>query len=240
MKLDVVSPKENFKGMSYSDWISIWANWLWSADPDNYDGGDMLFLRGNIDYGPVGGIVGAPRFIDSKSIYDRTGEKGETINEKTGILIPILTSHLNCGGIFDGKKICTREKLRFCINKDIDRMYTVWANILNNGNKKPTRIVKNIREFKVQSQVFKFSIPTDSLLNAKSEMPDEVGEYESIVGGYFLILRSLPRTSYRIMFGGRGPGTYYTNAIYDIRVDGRKKERLVDLSGHNSPVTFKV
>lgn len=240
MKPDVVFPNENFNGMSYGEWISNWANWLWSADPDNYDGGDMLFLRGNINYGPVGGIVGGPRFIDTKSFYDRTGDKGETINKDTGILIPILTSQLNIGSIFDGKKIYTREKLRYYVNKDIDRMHSVWASILSSGSKRPMKIVKNIRVFKVQSQVFKFSIPNDSLLNTKSEMPEEVGEYESIVGGYFIILRSLPRSSYRIIFGGKGPGTYYTNAIYDIKVEGRKKERLLDLSGANSPVPTKI
>ena len=240
MKLDVVSPNENFKGMSYSDWISIWANWLWSADPDNYDGGDMLFLRGNINYGPVGGIEGAPRFIDTKSFYDRTGDKGETINEKTGILIPILTSQLNIESNFDGKKISTREKLRYYVNKDIDRMHSVWANILNNGNKRPLKIVKNIRAFKVQSQVFKLSIPNDSLLNTKSEEPEVVGEHESIVGGYFVILKSLPPSSYHLIFGGRGPGTYYTNSIYEIKVEGRKRERLLDLSGTSSPIPIKI
>jgi hypothetical protein len=240
MKLDVVSPNENFKGMSYSDWTSIWANWLWSADPDNYDGGDMLFLRGNINYGPVGGIVGAPRFTDTKSFYDRTGDNGEKINEKTGILVPILTSQLNIGSIFDGKKISSREKLRYYVNKDIDRMYSAWATILHNGDKKPVKIVTNMRAFKVQSQVFKFSIPNDSLLNTKSEMPEEVGEYDSIVGGYFIILRTLPPSSYRIVFGGKGPGTYYTNAVYDIKVEGRKKERLVDLSGPNLPLPINI
>ena len=55
------------------------------------------------------------------------------------------------------------------------------------------KIVKNIRAFKVQSQIFKFSIPSDSLLNTKSEDSEEVGRHtESIVGGYFILLRSLP------------------------------------------------
>ena len=234
MKLDIVPPNENFKGMSYGDWISVWANWLWSADP-NYDGGDMLFLRGNINYGPVGGIAGAPRFIDRKDFYDRTGDKGETINKKTGILIPILTSQLNLGSIFDGKKISSREKQRYYLNKDMDRMYSVWATILINRDKKAMKIVRNIREFRVQSHLFKFSMPSNSLLNAKSEVPEEVGEFESLVGGYFIIIRALAPSSYRIIFGGSGPGTYYTNAIYDIRVEGGRKERLVDLSGEGSP-----
>jgi hypothetical protein len=239
MNLDVVSPNENFKGMSYGDWISIWANWLWSADPD-YDGGDMLLLRGNINYGPVGGIVGGPRFTDRKTYYDRTGYKGETINKKTGILIPILTSQLNIGCIFDGKKITSSEKLRYYLNKDIDRMNSLWATILINRDKRPKKIVKNIKEFRVQSSLFKFTMPSNSVLNARGEVPQEFGEFESIVGGYFIILRSLIPSSYRIVFGGSGPGTYYTNAIYDIRVEGSKNEHLIDLSGAASPVPVKV
>jgi hypothetical protein len=77
-------------------------------------------------------------------------------------------------------------------------------------------------------------------LNAKSEVPEEVGEFESIVGGYFIIIRALAHSSYRIIFGGSGPGTYYTNAVYDIRVEGRRKQRLVDLSGDGSAIPTNI
>ena len=53
MKIDVVRPTENFRGMSYSEWATIWSNWLFSEDPDTYDGGNILFLRGNVSYKPV-------------------------------------------------------------------------------------------------------------------------------------------------------------------------------------------
>jgi hypothetical protein len=36
MKIDVVRPTENFRGMSYSEWTTIWSNWLFSEDPDTY------------------------------------------------------------------------------------------------------------------------------------------------------------------------------------------------------------
>src|SRR5690348_17311182 len=101
MKLDVVSPNENYKGMSYGQWAAIWANWLMCKDPDYYNGDDILFLRGNVNYGPVGNIEGSPRFIDPKGVYKRLGKEGVTIFEQTAILIPIVTVEYWIGGMFD-------------------------------------------------------------------------------------------------------------------------------------------
>ena len=64
MSIEVVSPNENFGGMSYGEWAIEWNKWLFSEDPDTYDGGNVLFLRGNVDYRPVGKEPGSPRYVD--------------------------------------------------------------------------------------------------------------------------------------------------------------------------------
>ena len=83
--------------MSYSEWVMTWCNWLYSEDPDRNNGGDIIFLRGNVNYLPVNDSGIGPRFIDPKAIYDRTGEDGLTIFERTAILVPVIVGMLIVG-----------------------------------------------------------------------------------------------------------------------------------------------
>ena len=89
--------------MSYSEWLMTWCNWLFSEDPDTYDGGDIVFLRGNVDYLPVNDSGKGPRFIDPEAIYDRTGQNGQIVFERTAILVPVIV-----GMLIEGD--CMREK----------------------------------------------------------------------------------------------------------------------------------
>ena len=70
LKLDIVLPSENFRGISYGEWAAIWYQWLVSEDPTYY-GENILFLRGNINYKPIGGNEGGPRYLDPKAVYYR-------------------------------------------------------------------------------------------------------------------------------------------------------------------------
>ena len=155
MKIDVVPPSENFKGMSYGDWAVLWSNWLLSEQPDNYDGGDILFLRGNVDYKPLRGASGAPRHSDPKGVYDRTGSMGEKIFEGTAIFFPVINALLSTGELYDGRLIKGEEDMRFAARKDINEGWTMWANIQRIGDKKAIKIVKNLRDYKVESPQFK-------------------------------------------------------------------------------------
>ena len=105
MKIDVVPPSENFRGMSYGNWAALWSRWLLSEEPDNYAGGDVLFLRGNVDYKPLRGATGGPRHSDPKGIYNRTGSKGEKIFEGTAIFFPVVNALLSIGELYDGRLI---------------------------------------------------------------------------------------------------------------------------------------
>ena len=54
------------------------------------------------------------------------------------------------------------------------------------------------------------------------------GLYDTVVGGFFVIIRSLPRGKYRVEFGGEGRGNYSTNSIYDVVVEGIRKNMTID------------
>src|SRR5215813_5690291 len=150
--------------MSYSQWAIIWCNSLLSEEPDSYDGGDILYLRGNVNLKPVGGLEGGPRHLAQKGIYDRTGRGGERILEGTSVLIPVIVSMLSIGDIYEGTKMRTPQQLWYSSNIDTERGDSMWAIIMKKGEKRIYRIVKNIRNYKVVTPVFRLIVPDNSKL----------------------------------------------------------------------------
>jgi hypothetical protein len=238
MLIDVAPPDRNFRGLSYGEWITVWNNWLLSRDPDSYDGGDVLFLRGNINYKPVSEAKRAPRHIDPHGIYDRTGDQGEQVFEGTAIFFPVIDSMMKIGDMYDGKVMKKIEELRLAVNKDINEGGPMWATIMKKGGSKASKIVKNIEEYRVESTYFKLHIPEDSLLKDKTEYVSRPGVYDAVSGGYFIMIGSLPSGLYRINFGAKGRGVYRTNAVYDILVQGRRKGQIVDKSNFTVPLKW--
>jgi hypothetical protein len=231
MNIDVVKPQENFRGLPYGHWFARWNNWLVSPDPDYYDGGEIFYLRGNLDYRPATNGIEYPRFIDPEGIYERMGENGYRIYEDTSLFIPIITSSYNLGIVLDGVRKETEEEIRRYINKDIDRGHDMWAMIKRSNAPKASKIVNNLKDYRVESPVFKLVVPPNSKLNKHQYLQDEPGIYDAVVGGYCLIIRSLPKGSFRINFGARGSGDYGTNAVYDVIVEGRRPVTVRDSSG---------
>lgn len=236
MKIPVVKPTENFRGMSYSEWAKVWCNWLLSEDPDTYSGGDMLFLRGNVNFKPVGNLKDGPRHVAQRGIYDRTGNAGEKIFEGTSIMIAVIVSMLSIGDIYEGTKMRTPQQLWYYSNLDIDRSTSMWASIMKKEDKQPYRIVKDIKNHRVATPLFRLIVPDDSKLMNKIDIPIKPGHYDTVIVGFFILIKSLPPSVYRINFGGQ-IGEYYTNSLYDIVVHGRRRNSLKDDS--NRVVTFR-
>jgi hypothetical protein len=225
-KVDIVPVSENFRGLSYGQWATLWDNWLMSEDPDNTNRKDILFLRGNLDYRSVASVNGVPRFLDPRSALTKTGKDAEMIFENTAILIPVLTARYSIGDIYDGRKINNEYELRDAVNRDTDESFGIWATIKD--GKKTSRIVRDLNAYRIESPLFKLCISSNSKLRLKTEDPTEPGIYDSVVGGFFVIIRSLPAGKYRIHFGGQGSGNYSTNSIYDIAVAGKRKGSTKD------------
>ena len=228
MKIDIIFPSETFRGMSYGDWIAAWHQWLVSDDP-TYNGEDILFLRGNVNYMPIGNKEGGPQYLDPKAVYDRTKDNGEIIYECTAILIPILTSHFYIGDFYNGRKIISIPYLRYVTNKDTDGG-SVWATIMKKGYK-ATRIVSDLKEYRFESPLYLLSIPRNSKLRKKMDYPPNPGSYHAITVGYFIIIKSLPIGTYRLKFGGTNGSGYHTNSLYDIKVIKKTKDNVIDKSG---------
>jgi hypothetical protein len=215
--------------MSYSEWVMTWCNWLFSEDPDTYDGGDICFLRGNVDYLPVNGSGNGPRFIDPKGIYDRTGQNGQIIFEETAILIPVIVGMLMVGELYEGKILNTPEQLRYSANLEFRKCGPLWATIMKKGDAKTHQIVNNLKKFYVTTPLFKLNIPESSFLKDKADLEYNPGIFDMVAAGVFLLISSLPPSTYRINFGGV-TGAYHTDSVYDITIQGKRKQTLMDIS----------
>jgi hypothetical protein len=229
LRANVVRPSETFLGMSYSDWVTTWCNWLFSEDPDTYDGGDIVFLRGNVNYLPVNETGVGPRFLDPKAIYDRTGKNGQTIFERTAILISVIVEMLIVGELYEGKVLRTPEQLRYSANLDIRKCGPIWATIMKKGDSKALKIVNNLKKYYIATPLFKLNVLERSSLKDKADNLYYTGIHDTVAAGIFLLIKSLPPSTYRINFGGV-TGAYHTDSIYDITIQGKRKETMEDVS----------
>jgi hypothetical protein len=218
MRIGIVRPYENFGGMSYGQWAAEWNKWLFSEAPDTYDGGNVLFLRGNVDYRPISTKKDSPRYADRNAIYDRTGRKGESILQGTAIFIPVITTVSFIGDNYEGKILRNEKDVRYYVNKDTNDTLKMWAAIKKKGDKDASSLVKNLEDYRFESPLFKLDVPKASFLRERMELIIKPGVYDAITSGYFIMIKSLPPAIYRINFGGEGMGIYVTNSVYDIEV----------------------
>jgi len=231
MKLNVLPKSETFKGLSYGEWTAIWTNWFLSRDVDIYDGQDILFLRGDVNYKPVSEVEGAIRYQDPDSFLDMTGQKGQKILEGTSILIPISVSYNAIGCYFEGKAIENELELRNAVNGDLDNVRTLLATVTVNSTKKSIKLVPNLGSYRFESPLFKLRVPKDSGLNNLVDEPLKPGIYDAVAAGYFVLIRGLTPSTYRIVFGSEGPGEYATRSVYDVVVFPDKRKKPQDISG---------
>jgi hypothetical protein len=231
MKISVLHHSETFNGLSYGEWAAIWTNWFISKDVDSYNGEDILFLRGNVDYKPVSEVEGAIRYQDPDSYLDMTGKKEQKILEGTSILIPISVSYNAIGCYFEGKSIDNELEVRKAVNGDLDNVRTLWATVTMNNSKKSMRLVPNLGSYRFESPLFKLRVPKDSALNNLVDEPLKPGIYDAVAAGYFVLVKGLTPSTYRIVFGSEGPGEYATRSVYDVVVFPDKRKRPLDISG---------
>ena len=217
----VLQPSENFRGISYGDMIARWHSWLMSANPDNYNFGDILFMRGSIGY------------HDRKDVY--YFKPNVVISEGTAILIPVVTTIFNYGDSDQGKQINDELSLRQAIKDHVNAAGPFWATLeeINNSTKLLKKIVCNLELFRVESPIFQLVIsPKNPFLNKMYE-PLFPGSHTALGSGYFLLLHNLLPGKYRIRFGGNGMYNFYTDALYEITITDRHKVKK-DISGQNT------
>ena len=93
-------------------------------------------------------------------------------------------------------------------------------------------IVSNLLDYRFESPLYLLSVPKNSKLRKKMDVPPKVGNYYAITVGYFIIIKTLPVGTYTLVFGGSNGNAYHTNALVDIKVIRRRKEKTVDKSNY--------
>jgi hypothetical protein len=214
----VVKISETYKGLSYADIIVRWQRWLLSERPDQRQHGDILFLRGSVGY-----------HHSSFNYF----ESSVTISDGIAILVPIVTTHYNLGECYKGLIINDEFYLRKTVKEHIDAAGPFWATLEKNDNSSMVfKLVPNLESFRVESMPFELNISKENPFLDKMDEPNIPGNYTGLVGGFFVLLRDLPASSYKIRFGGYGMGGFYTEAVYKITIRP-KKMTVKDVSGPN-------
>jgi hypothetical protein len=226
----ILPPEQNFRGISYGNWSALWWNWLLSKDPDYYNGHEILFLRGNVNYGPVGGVKGAPRDLGRARCYDKTRDKGEKIWSGTPIFFPVINAAYCLGDVYEGIKLTEEEDLRYAARKDIMEggdMRVEVSSVIDTRH----RIVNNLKEYLIESPLFDLTVSSKSKLRYKMENMLRPGKYKCVTVGYYILIKYLCPGKYHLEFEAKGRGSYYTQSLYDITVRGRKRDFVKDVSG---------
>lgn len=212
----VVKTSENYRGLSYGDIIVTWQRWLLSEYPDQNQFGDILFLRGNLGY------------YDSNSKYFNCFTE---ISEGMSILVPIVTTHFTIGESYKGTIISNEFYLRKAVREHVDAAGPFWATLEKMGkNHKVFRLVPNLESFRVESMPFELDVSEENPFLDKMDEPNYPGKYTALVAGYFVLLRDLPVSLYRIRFGGYGMDNFYTDSLYEINIISKEMTHK-DLSG---------
>ena len=72
-------------------------------------------------------------------------------------------------------------------------------------DKKSSPIVDDINDYRIESPMYNLIIGSRARFRNVAEAPSDPGDINGIIGGFFLILRSIPLGKYRIKFGGEWP-----------------------------------
>ena len=231
LRYNVHPINENYKGRSYGDLVATWSNWLFSDQTDYTEANDILFLRGSIgDY------------QDLDKFYNKTDLNAETIYRGTAVLLPIICTYLTIGSHYEGSRIESEVGLRNAVNRTVLAGGAAWAKIkLLNDTGDSQDIVSNLLDYYVETPLFRLFVSEQSQLRDKIDEPLEPGVYDAITGGYFVLLKDFDSDIYRIRFGGKGKGNYFTDSIYDIMIldSGRQTPREAFLGTTTKPMLPK-
>ena len=106
---------------------------------------------------------------------------------------------------------------------------------MKKGEAKAHKIVNNLKKYYIATPLFKLNVPESSFLKDRVDIPYAPGIYDMVAAGIFLLINSLSPSTYRINFGGI-IGAYHTDSVYDITIQGKRKETLEDISARRRTV----
>lgn len=241
----VMGVDETYHGMTYSDLIQDWHNWVFSHQPDDQVDPDLTYLRGDMLGDPIYpqqyGLDPSDFSVveDVRTVYDRRGVKGLTITDKTAIFFPVYGSNFVVGDVYKGKRLETTNECRINAREEFKFVSKVWAvyRDLKNGESRP--IVKkkgekpaNLFDFYAECTAFDLSVSAGNRVNREAGFYLQgQKQYESVAVGIFLLMFGFTAGAhFQLDYGGLSGFEYNTRAIYDIKVVSGSDQRDKDIS----------
>ena len=259
MAIKILEPNQNFRGMSYGDWIEVWSNWLFSSYPNYVPDEDILFCRGFLEYSGSAYDITQQQYIieaptkppgskPTKNII-RTTEKRLLLNKDedseevdlsdvvptgTAIFFPLLTAMYSIGHTFEGRTLDNEFDVRRAVMKDTYESREVFFKL-----RKPKGELRrlDLLEYRFETRLFPIRISDSSPFIGYHFEDIQPGTFESVAGGYFVIVTDLPKGEYTFEFGGKGRDGYRTRTIHRVVVREERRNLIRDSSAL-SPVTL--
>jgi hypothetical protein len=207
---DYVQINENFRGMTLSNWLGEWLQWLHGATVEyTAQPGEILHTRGGLSYQYEGGIVGGPRKqIDTKHT------EIVNITEKVPIYINILTSFYFIGENHPRGNLATlTEVMAACID-DFQRS-RINTETIQKDKGEPVKLDHNL----VQANDISLRVHPNSLLAESFEMPVEKGaDLKGCAITFMCLIKKLPPGKYTVATSNTGVRGYKSESEYTINV----------------------
>lgn len=238
----IEDPYFNYKGKSYSEWVTEWFNWFLSADADKRSFGPVVFLRSkglpsintgaNIPDVPdqqIGGqypdaVSSDPGYLGLRTYVNdanvKVGKDRLQISENQAVLCPIIV----------GYELVPPSR-------DWGTLREFIGSLIDNGDNPPglnqltingknVQLPKNrkMEDFRIATPIFTAIVPDVEFGRSVKdflETPTPTGIYPAMVEGYFVMLR-FDVGRYWIHSWASGPretaGPYFSELIYQIEV----------------------
>ena len=234
----ILQPNETLRGLGYGDYAQRHLEHVASEKPDSFnkDSG-ILFLRSSIieSYTSESVIGSLRKFTDEKIQLIRTHPFSQVISTEDAICVSPLFSCFSKGQEYFGEKLDSIEGVYEAARRDMRSSPAIFLRITPPGGEPQT--VKEMESYWVETRPFNLSVPENSRLGRFFSPPLIAGtEYkDTVVVGYFVILKNLSEGYWNFVYGGIGTNDYITYANMDVLVQEGKINFPVDISRKIDP-----
>ena len=222
MSVDInyVGMNENLRGMTASDWLAEWVQWLHGVSVD-YRGrpGEILHTRGGLSYSYVAGAQGGRRV---QLEQNKKNIEEVYITDSVPIYVNVLTSFYFVDENHPTGKLDTLNEAMAACKDDFRRSQVIQADIgpYDENNQPNQDLNQTPLEYRyVEAFDINVKVHPNSLLADEFEMPVEKGvDLRGCAVGYISLIKSLPKGSYILRTHNKGVRGYGSESEYKIKV----------------------
>ena len=222
----ILKPNETLNGLGYGDYAQRLLNQTCSEAPDSFnkDAG-ILFLRGSLrpSYSSTTSNNVPPgctlELNDPSVVLKRTSPFSHVISQTDAVCLSPMYSFFSRGQRYGGEILDNLEKIYNAARKDMRESPLIFVNITSPEGELYT--IQDLRtKYWIETRDFTLSIPEKSLLANQFDTPLIPGtEYQNtVIVGYFVVLKNLSKGRWRFDFGGYGTNDYVTHSMMDVEV----------------------